>query len=185
MGKREQLGERMTWSLELTWLSLCQKSQSSPVIKMKSIISLGYLGKYFGRSIKENDETNVIFMPSFGRTRWRCLATTDFLMRRTLTRHPASPGGGPDLKCWWVEVLINGSGQALITIFSSCYRPISEWGSSLENTSNLINELRNINGVRIISGGISVDQKVLRELNDVICGFSWENLKTVRTEGSE
>lgn len=142
---------------------------------------------------RKNDKTNVIFMPSFGRNRWWCLSTGDFLKRRALTKHrwlrwswttniPIYPASPPmsDLKCWWVQVMINGSGRPLITIFSSCYRPISESCSLLENLSNLINELWNINGVKIISEGISVDQKVLRESNDVMCGCSWENCKTVR-----
>ena len=65
--------------LELNWLScelwavssILSKSQSSSVIKMKSIISLKFSWEIFWKlSVKENDKTNVIFMPSFTHNRW-------------------------------------------------------------------------------------------------------------------
>ena len=69
--------------------SILSKSQSSPVIKMKSIISLKFSWEIFWKlSVKENDKTNVIFMPSFTHNRWSCDA--DWLhhtSRPRLTKH--------------------------------------------------------------------------------------------------
>ena len=72
-------GDDAALPVELNWLSwelgpvssILSKSQSSPVIKMKSIISLKFSWEIFWKlSVKENDKTNVIFMPSFTHNRW-------------------------------------------------------------------------------------------------------------------
>ena len=83
MGKGEQVRARAGWlrsviriKLAISWelravSSILSKSQSSPVIKMKSIISLKFSWEIFSKlSVKENEKTIVIFMPSFTHNRW-------------------------------------------------------------------------------------------------------------------
>ena len=69
--------------------SILSKSQSSPVIKMKSIISLKFSWEIFWKlSVKENDKTNVIFMPSFTHNRWSLMLTGSIPALRSYKTSP-------------------------------------------------------------------------------------------------
>ena len=87
--------------------SILSKSQSSPVIKMKSIISLKFSWEIFWKlSVKENDKTNVIFMPSFTHNRWSLMLTGSITLPVLsslpcdLTKHPPLSGGNQLRNIW-------------------------------------------------------------------------------------